>query len=222
MHYNAVKNPAQSNNNVQITLSSVLQKIKSLPRDREGERGQYVSFTYKQLQACTHVYLGSSYFKYPLPLSSKCWVHARKDMYCTVHCDGLIDCRLMYLCVCLVVSLTGFHYVIKQITVIFVQFLFVCIFMPLYLSLSLLCLSPPPSLSLYLSPLPLQSPTSLKVSHRQLREGKKRSFEECLMIEYRMSQRHIVRTRRKREREEDKEKIQFFRYFRLVKISTKV
>ena len=84
MHYNAVKNQAQSNNNVW--------KIKSLPRDREGERGQYVSFTCKQLQACTHVYLGSSYFKY-LPLSSKyClyWDHARKDMYCTVHCDGLI------------------------------------------------------------------------------------------------------------------------------------
>ena len=81
MHYNTVKNQAQSNNNVW--------KIKSLPRDREGERGQYVSFTCKQPQACTHVYLGSSYFKY-LPLSSKCWFHARKDMYCTVHCDELI------------------------------------------------------------------------------------------------------------------------------------
>jgi 3-hydroxyisobutyryl-CoA hydrolase len=35
------------------------------------------------------------------------------------------------------------------------------------------------------------SPTSMKVTHRQVKEGRYRSFEECLMIEYRLSQRFI-------------------------------
>ncbi|XP_019849677.1 PREDICTED: 3-hydroxyisobutyryl-CoA hydrolase, mitochondrial-like isoform X2 [Amphimedon queenslandica] len=35
------------------------------------------------------------------------------------------------------------------------------------------------------------SPTSLKVTHRQLREGREKSFEDCLMTDYRLCQRFM-------------------------------
>ena len=41
--------------------------------------------------------------------------------------------------------------------------------------------------------LPFQSPTSMKVTLRQLQEGSKLNLAECLKMEYRLSQRFMVR-----------------------------
>ena len=39
----------------------------------------------------------------------------------------------------------------------------------------------------------MQSPTAMKVTHHQLREGAKMTFPECFKMEYRISQGCMVR-----------------------------